>query len=310
MALTKAQKLKETLSGSKTKERKLLMFPEILMSEGNANVIRFSINLPSGSKYIGTKYKKAKDQNGNDVTSVYRTKSRGSLAGKFSGNYTRIASTIDLFMPPEIKTSYGSDWGQENVGVLGSAVEAGQGLTSINNWDDAAKAWEVVKRTIKESGIRTMAAAVQAITPFNFESLHKTAASTISNPYVEVLFNGVSNRTFSFTFKMIAKNEREQESIKAIVDEFKFHRAPEYKYGGQNNYMLFPSEFDIQFLNQQGENPWLFKISTCALTNMSVDYSPEGSYSSHEGGAPFSCSITLDFTELQILTKEDHEEGY
>jgi hypothetical protein len=109
---------------------------------------------------------------------------------------------------------------------------------------------------------------------------------------------------------MIPRSRREQESVKAIIDEFKFHRAPEFKYGSQSNYLLFPSEFDIQFLNREGENPWLFKISTCALTNMNVNYSPEGQYASHEDGSPFATEMTVEFTELEILTKESHEQGY
>jgi len=310
--ITKAQRLQQTLSGSK-RTQNLLKFPENLDSEGTANIIRFSINLPSGSSYIANgDYKKAIDpETGDTQTSTYRSASaRGSLARRFSGNYVRTTTKIDLFMPPNVTTSYQSDWSQEDLGVLGSTVEAGSGLAGIESWDDASKAWDVVKRTLKESGIRTAASAVQAISPLNFETLRKTASSTLVNPYTEVMFNGVQNRTFSFTFKMIPQNEKEQRAVKNIVDEFKFNRAPEFKYGNQTNYMLFPSEFDIQFLNRQGPNPWLFKISTCALTNFTVNYSPEGQYASHEDGSPFATEITVEFTELEALTKERHEQGY
>ena len=220
------------------------MFPSNLETEGTANIIRFSINLPSGSKYLSNgDYKKAVDPaTGKTKTSTYRQKNSGAtLANRFSGNYVRTTTAIDLYMPPQIQTSYQSDWGQEELGMLGSAVDAGYGLANIDSWDDASKAWEVVKRTLKESGIRTAASAIQAVTPLNFETLRKTASSSITNPYMEVLFNGVQNRTFSFTFKMIPQSEREQESVKAIVDEFKFHRAPEFKHGGQSNYLLFRS---------------------------------------------------------------------
>jgi len=309
--ITKAQQLQEKLTTSK-RSQKLLQFPENLLQEGTGNIMRFNINLPSGSKYFSNgSYKKAVDKNGNTKTSTYRSERAGAtVANKFSENYIRTTTSIDLYMPPQIQTSYSADWGQEDLGVLGSAVDAAAGLMNIDSWHDAANAWNVVKNTLKESGIRTAASAVQAITPLNFETLRKTATSTIANPYMEVLFNGVQNRTFSFTFKMIPRNAREQASVKAIVDEFKFHRAPEFKYGGQTNYMIFPSEFDIQFLTREGENQWLFKISTCALTNMTINYSPEGQYASHSDGAPFATELTLEFTELEILTKESHRKGY
>lgn len=309
---TKAQRLQDKLTTNK-RSQKLLMFPENLLSEGTANVIRFNINLPSGSKYIANgDYKKAVDpQTGQVKTSTYRKERAGATtANRFSDNYVRTTTSIDLYMPNEVQTSYSADWGQEELGVLGSAADAAAGISNIDSWDDAAGAWEVVKSSLKESGVRTAASAVQSLTPLNFETLRKTATSTIANPYMEVLFNGVQNRTFSFTFKMIPRSRRERDAVKAIVDEFKFHRAPEFKYGSQSNYMLFPSEFDIQFLNQIGENPWLFKISTCALTNMDVNYSPEGQYASHDDGSPFATEMTLAFTELEILTKESHEQGY
>jgi hypothetical protein len=308
---TKAQLLQEKLNQNK-RSQKLLMFPSNLETEGTANIIRFNINIPSGSKYLANgDYKKAVDTDGNVQTSTYRQERSGaSLANRFSGNYVRTTTSIDLYMPPQVQTSYQSDWGQEELGSLGSAADAGKGLANIDSWDDASKAWEVVKRTLKESGIRTAASALQSITPLNFETLRKTATSSIANPYTEVLFNGVQNRTFSFTFKMIPQNQKEQESVKAIVDEFKFHRAPEFQFGGQSNYLLFPSEFDIQFLTRSGENPWLFKISTCALTSFDVNYSPEGNYASHEDGSPFATEITLAFTELETLTKDSHKKGY
>lgn len=311
--LTRAQQLQEQATSNK-RSQKLLMFPENLLHEGTANIMRFHINLPSGSKYLGDgkgQYKRAVSKDGSTATSTYRKERAGAtVANRFSGNYVRTTTTIDLYMPPQIQTSYSADWGQEELGVLGSATDALNGLTNIDSWYDAKNAWNVVKNTLKESAIRTAASAVQAITPLNFETLRKTATSTIANPYMEVLFNGVQNRTFSFTFKMIPRNEREQRSVKAIVDEFKFHRAPEFKYGGQTNYMIFPSEFDIQFLTRGVENDWLFKISTCALTNMTVNYSPEGQYAAHSDGAPFATELTLEFTELEILTKESHRKGY
>jgi hypothetical protein len=309
---TKVQRMRAKLEDNKRKQ-KILRFPETLLEEGAANVMRFQINLPSGSKYLANgDYKKAIDPNtGNAQTSAFRRQnSFGSIAKNFSENYVRTTTIIDMFMPANVQTSYNADWGQEELGIVGSATDAATGLSNVSSWDGAASAWSAVKNTLGESAIRTGASAIQSLSPFNVESLRKAATSTVANPYMEVLFNGVQNRTFSFTFKMIPQNKREQDAVKAIVDEFKFHRAPEMKYGGQTNYMLFPSEFDIQFLNREGENPWLFKISTCAMTEFSINYSPEGQYASHADGSPFATEITVGFTELIVLTKESHREGY
>ena len=309
---TKAQRLREQVSTNKRSQTEL-KFPSDVDFDGTGNIIRFSINIPSGSRYLSNgQYNKAIDPaTGETITPVNRRSgNRASIARRFSESYTRTTTHIDLFMPPEIQTSYTSDWNSQELGSIGAAVDAGMGLTNIDSWDDAKNALGVVANTLKDSGLRTLTSSIEAITPLAAESTRRLAQSSFANPYMEVLFNGVQNRTFSFTFKMIPRNEQEQRTISNIVNEFKFHRAPEIKYENQNNTMLFPSQFDIKFINRGGENDWLFKISTCALTNFTVNYSPEGQYASREDGSPFATEITLEFTELEILTKDRIREGF
>src|SRR5690554_6120557 len=130
--LTRAQQLQEQATSNK-RSQKLLMFPENLLHEGTANIMRFNINLPSGSKYLGDgkgQYKRAVNKDGSTATSTYRKERAGAtVANRFSGNYVRTTTTIDLYMPPQIQTSYSADWGQEELGVLGSATDALNGLT-------------------------------------------------------------------------------------------------------------------------------------------------------------------------------------
>ena len=63
-------------------------------------------------------------------------------------------------------------------------------------------------------------------------------------------------------------------------------------------------------------NPNIDKISTCVLTNMSVDYAPKGFHAYEVGGEndaklgrtgmPVGIGLSLSFMETQILTKEYH----
>lgn len=312
MTKTKAQSLYDMIATPK-REHSGLKFPADLDTDGHQNIIRFNISLPTGSRYLANgKYQKAIDPaTGQSRSSDYRSnQAKGSLARRFSDNYVRIKTTIDLYMPPQIQSSYQSNWNVSELGSLGAGLDAFQGSMNINGFEDAGNIWEIVKDTIPNAMLNTTAGTIQGLTPLNVKDAKSVLTSETSNPYMEVIFNGVEHRTFSFTFKMIPRNDAEQRAVRDIVKEFKFHRAPEYKSDLQNLYMRFPSEFDISFIHKNQENPWLFKISTCALTNVEVNHSPEGQYAAHADGAPFATEMTLSFTEMELLSKERHEEGY
>tara|TARA_B100000929_G_scaffold290599_1_gene284828 strand:- start:13743 stop:14675 length:933 start_codon:yes stop_codon:yes gene_type:complete len=308
---TKAELLNNKLTQNKRGQNRL-KFPLDLDTQGNQSIIRILINVPSGSRYLGSEgQQKVTDAEGNDVTSNFRSEqNKSGISKRFSENYKRINTFIDLFMPPEITSQYQSDWSTEELGSLGSSVDAIGGLSSVNSWKDASNSWQAVKNTLSESGLRTLSTAASALTPLNFEALRKSYTSTVANPYMEVVFNGVENRTFSFTFKMIPRSADEQDEIKRIVDTLKFHRAPEVKFEENTNYWIFPAEFDLQFLHKSKENPWLFKISTCAMTNLTVNHSPDGQYSNFKDGSPSATELTLEFTEMEVLTKNRIEQGY
>jgi len=310
---TAAQILQDKLETPK-RQHTGLRFPADIDTDGTGNIIRFRIAMPSGSKYISNgRYKTAINAStGQRETSEYRSGDvRASIARRFPNNYVMTTTTIDLYMPPSIGASYRSEWNSTELGVAGGMVDAALGLYNSNGMGDG---WEKVQRYFADNAsygiMNTAAGTIQGVTGINTKDALAVVTSTTENPYMEVLFKGVSNRIFQFTFKMIPRNAAEQETVRNIVKEFKFHSAPEFKNDGDNAYMLFPSEFDIEFIHKDKENPWLFKISTCALTNVTVNYSPEGNYASHQDGAPFATEMNLEFTELAVMTKENLEQGY
>ncbi len=302
-------------SKANTEKRSLtsLRFPHDLDFEGNGSVIRFNINIPEGSKYLaGGEYTSYIDPVTNQKsTSNFRKPTSESIAKRFSSNYVRTTTVIDMFMPHDLNTSYQSNWNVEELGIIGSGIDAGVGVSEYGaNLDDVGEAWNVIKKSVPEMLANTLAGTADALSPFNAKGAKKFIDQTVANPYIEVLFGGVENRTFSFTFKMTPRNADEQKTIKDIIKEFKFHRAPETKIQGLSNYWIFPSEFDIKLMYKGLDNPWLFKISTCALTNVTVSYSGDGDFKTRADGSPFTTVMTLQFTELEQLTKEHHAEGY
>ncbi len=133
----------------------------------------------------------------------------------------------------------------------------------------------------------------------------------VRNPNTEMVFTGVPMRTFNFPFEFAPKNEKEKDSIQKIIELFKFHMMPEKRGEG---FLKVPSEFQITYMYKDGANMYIPKISRCVLKDMSVDYSPEGVFTTFKGdekGAhPVLTKMDLTFNETEIMTKETIATGH
>lgn len=283
----------------------VLSFPEDIDVYGSQNVMFININVVEGSRYNGSRYKVVDGE-----IPRYQQTSSGSLARKMQGSTRRIDKSIALYIPNNIQTSYGADWKTSDLGMVGTVIDAATGLGDLTTVAGWKQAWNAAKTVVPNALVNTLASATQTLTNVNVEDAKNMYMRTISNPYTEVIFNGVQNRTFSFSFKFIPKSQKEQDQIKKIIETLRFHRAPEIKYGNVNNYMLFPSEFDIMFFHKNVENKYIFKISTCGMTNMTINQGGDSHFATHADGSPFFTEMTLEFTELEVLTKKRHEEGF
>ena len=58
------------------------------------------------------------------------------------------------------------------------------------------------------------------------------------------------------------------------------------------------------------ENDYFNRISTCVLQNVAVNYTPGDKVRTFHSGAPTQITMTLTFTETEILTKEKINQGY
>ena len=141
---------------------------------------------------------------------------------------------------------------------------------------------------------------------------------------MEFFFKGVGRRNFSYSFTFLPTNPEESKSVAAIINEFKLAMLPEYTSGilvgeGKSDRTLtIPDMFDIKYmyLDDMGspkQNKYLNKISTCYLTDMQIKYGSDRytAYRPDDRGAPpQNTNVTLQFTEVEIITKESAKKGY
>ena len=228
---------------------------------------------------------------------VLRKQSSG-MDTKTNAYQDRIADSIILYTPPT-GTKFDYKVGYENVdtGLAGLAA----GLLDLKGLGDfGAKAGGIGKTFLE--GITK--AAIEIALPGFGAALDKGLGRAI-NPNAEMVFKNVPFRSFSFPFEFSPKNEKEKEDINKILSMFKFHMMPEKAGEG---YLTAPAQFQITYMYRDGANMYIPKISRCALTDMSIDYSPEGVFTTfkadEKGAMPVLTKMELSFTEMEIMTKE------
>ena len=159
--------------------------------------------------------------------------------------------------------------------------------------------------------------ALNTIAP-GARALAQATTGTVVAPRMELMFERVNRRNFSYNFILIPKSVEEARVIEEIVQEFKLAMHPEFIDATQSfRRMKMPNLIDITFHSHGGHNNFINKISTCYLKSVNVTYGGDR-YTAHEptvgingrGSPPQRTSIALEFSELGILTKEDIRNGF
>jgi len=226
---------------------------------------------------------------------------------------SRISDSVALYLPPNVEDSTTANYNDSKTGIAGFLVASGVGA---KGGDAAAIAKSIVasaEGVLKDMGMKAIGAVGEIAGAEGADALLKKAFGEADNPYMEVLFDSMSLRTFTYNFQFAPRNEQEAEEVQKIIQLFRFHMAPELR-PGVNRYLGLPSQFDIHymFLSKDGaasENNFYNRIATCVLQECKVNYTPNG-VKSFEDGGPTQTTMTLSFKEIELLTKDKINEGF
>jgi len=213
-------------------------------------------------------------------------------------------------MPPNVSVNYESKWNDGSISIQAqTGFEAIKGFME-GGWEETGATLKGVLEGVGEAVRQGAIGMLDAVAP-GAKTLYAIERGRVITPKMEMMFEGVGRRNFSYTFIFIPKSETEAGAVHNIVWLFKYHMAADFKGVAQNTYreMDIPSTFDIQYMYKTNENQNLNKIGTCALTKVDVEYGGD-KYVSHEGGVPQTTKLTLNFTELEIVTKDRIADGY
>ena len=214
-----------------------------------------------------------------------------AAVGGAKKEYKTMNKVIALHVPNELSTRYSAQWGAED--LAGSQAIAA-------STESLGKAAQIAT---------AFAGALALKTPGAGQLLSKTSGIA-GNPKKEQLFQEVDFRTFTFAYQFFPRSKEEAQNIQRIIKNFKLHMHPEYKPDTGQFLYIYPSEFDIVYYQNGKENMNLHRHTSCVMTDLSVSYSPSGSFASFADGMPTQINLTMTFKELALLTKETIDQGF
>lgn len=225
-----------------------------------------------------------------------------SETSNFSRKQKRMKTAIALHAPVDVQIKYGVSWAEEDTAtaaaIFSGAGEAAEALGTMFKGDTDLKGLgksALINAALSNTG--QVGGYVSALT------------GMAANPKKEQLFKGVDFRTFTFTYQFFPRSEQEAQNVRNIIKEFKYHMHPEFK-DAYNFIYLYPSEFDIYYYQNGRENLNIHRHTSCVLTDLSINYAPQGTFTTFDDGMPTQINVTLTFKELALLTKDHIADGF
>ena len=217
--------------------------------------------------------------------------------------------SVILPMPSAIGDGNKTDWG---AGSMTPAQMAASGVVKKLLGKDAKSAVEQAN----QSAQAFMADGDGKKAMENFfteqltgaEDLLSRTEGRVMNPNMELLFKGPGMRSFSFSWKMSPRDEKESIVIAKIIRMFKQSMAPQKVPSAL--FLKAPSVYDIEFRSGTSRNRFLPKIKTCALTDCSVNYTPDGSFMAYDNDSMVAYEMSLSFQEIEPIYNNDMSSGW
>jgi len=252
-------------------------------------------------------------------SNIARANNTLAQRGNTSRQTTRINKMIALYMPPSIQALYSQNWKSEQLKLIGDLMQ----LTTAKEGSAPGLDLREIVGTAAHSLINDTLTGISNI--LGYHGANKAAEAAFLqgriafNPHREVIFEAPDFRSFSFEWKFMPDSPEESNEVREIIKTFKYYATPELNTSGIGRFWIYPAEFDIVFYVAGEENNYVNKISTCVLTDISVNYTPNRAYvpfrttyaaNGDLRGAPTILTLGLKFTEVEIMTRKRIEEGY
>lgn len=198
-------------------------------------------------------------------------------------------------------------------GVRDQFINLGQGLTQKGGFTNLLESALSGTNYILRTGLGSLAPQI--------EQGIEAALGEAINPHQTLTFDGVALKQHTFTFEFAPTSDKESKYIAEAIYMIKKYSLPEYdspvRGGGRGDnpsavttgvlnrgLLKYPMIVQPTFVSGIDEN-FFYKMKPCMISNISVDYTPQGN-SLLRGGRPAFITVSMTLVEQAIHTRQDY----
>ena len=247
----------------------------------------------------------------------------------------KLGAGIKMPMPNNMMDENGRNWNDESMSAkqMGGVQQASKNVITSTLTGDFGGAGPLMRNLAMNADLLSQSSTQGAIaaekisqlaanTGLSADEIMQRSIGVIANSNTELLFAGVMLRSFEYQWTMSPRNRLEAANVRMIIRAFKQWSAPKKtrkvdngentnvgKAGGPSFFLGTPNIFRLRFVTNGNRSILgVNKFKPCALTNVSINYTPEGQWLAYENGMPIAVNMSLRFAELEPIYDTDYSE--
>jgi len=243
-----------------------------------------------------------------------------------SGGLGTKLSSIGLYIPTgALKTSFTGNYeGKEGAALKAAGgAAAGDLMSKLSKFDFSVNsAAELLTSGETASGVGSDFASRMLASTLD-KTGFVSASGNSPNNYMALVYGGPNEfRQHAFAFKFFPRNPAETNTVQKIIEEFKRGTLPRMSSSvtgatGKNlldPYFKSPRQHTIKFMkggetSGGSKNTHLFTMGRSVITNMEINYDPQGTVGFHNDGSPVAIDLSLTFKEIAFQISSDNVNG-
>ena len=272
----------------------------------------------------------------------------GSNTAATQGMYNASASqlivenepSIMLPMPQDLSTESNQQWQGKQFTATGRAAVA---ALAAGNFSYASSVVEDIAgnaTALQNAFNTTVLNSIPGVGGnLEFNDVSGSTRGIVINPNAELLYDSPEMREVGMIFRLVPRNYDESVVINYIVKTFRQASMPSWgsedtnllsgdkkledsggiNLGDMNNWIHVPKLCKFTFMTGSIANEHVIQYKPCAISGVEVNYTPDGTWSSHNnpdndgaipGSPPTAIELRVNFMETKLIYAGEVKDGF